>query len=90
MLGKLIGAVVGGKMAEQTKDISGPAGAAIGAAVPFIISRMSIPAMIAMGVGGYAVKRYMDRKEPTTPQTPATATHSTPSTPATLSQPVAA
>ena len=90
MLGKLIGAVVGGKMAEQTKDLSGPAGAAIGAAVPFIISRMSIPAMIAMGVGGYAVKKYMDRKDPAKPETPATTTSETPSTPASIPQPVAA
>ena len=70
MLTKMIGALVGGKMAQNAKDISGPTGAAIGAAVPFIVSRLSIPAMIAMGVGGYAVKKYMDRKEQSTVDVP--------------------
>ena len=90
MLTKMIGALVGGKMAQNAKDISGPTGAAIGAAVPFIVSRLSIPAMIAMGVGGYAVKKYMDRKEPAKPETPATTTNATPDTPASVPQPVAA
>ena len=90
MLTKMIGALVGGKMAENAKNMSGPTGAAIGAAVPFIISRMSIPAMIAMGVGGYAVKKYMDRKQQSDPDTQTTTTSKAPKTPAAIPQPVTA
>ena len=68
MLSKIIGAGIGGKLAQQTKGIGGTTGAAIGAAVPFIVSRMSIPAMIAMGVGGYAVKKYLDKKNASEPE----------------------
>jgi hypothetical protein len=63
MIGKMIGALVGGKMAQNARGIGGPTGAAIGAAVPMVLSRLSIPAMLVMGVGGYAVKKYMDRKD---------------------------
>ncbi|GAA4048098.1 hypothetical protein [Parerythrobacter jejuensis] len=63
MLTKMIGALVGGKLAQNAKNVGGPTGAAIGAAVPFLLARMSIPAMIAMGVGGYAVKKYIDKKD---------------------------
>ena len=67
MIGKIVGAVLGGSIASQTRSIGGPTGAMIGAAVPFVLRRMSIPGMIALGVGGYAVKKYLDRK-PDLPQ----------------------
>lgn len=63
MLGKMIGALVGGKLAKQTKGMGGTTGAIIGAAAPVVLRRMSIPAMIAMGVGGYAVKKFLDKKD---------------------------
>ena len=62
MLGKMIGAIVGGNIAEKTRGVSGPTGAILGAAVPAVIARMSIPGMIAMGVGGYFVKKHLDKK----------------------------
>lgn len=62
MLGKIVGAVVGGKIAERTRSVSGPTGALLGAAVPAVIARMSLPAMLAVGVGGYFLKKRMDRK----------------------------
>lgn len=65
MIGKMIGAIVGGKIAEKTRGVSGPTGALIGAAIPAIpavIARMSLPAMLAVGVGGYFVKKHLDRK----------------------------
>ncbi len=61
MFGKIIGGLVGGKLAQQSKNMGGTTGAMIGAAVPMIISRMSIPGMIAVGVGGYAVKKFLDK-----------------------------
>lgn len=62
MLGKMIGAIVGGNIAEKTRGVSGPTGAILGAAIPAVIARMSIPGMIAMGVGGYFVKKHLDKK----------------------------
>lgn len=62
MLGKMIGAIVGGNIAEKTRGVSGPTGAVLGAAVPALIARMSLPTMIAMGVGGYFVKKHLDKK----------------------------
>lgn len=79
MLGKIIGAGLGAKVAERTKSIGGPAGAAIGAAAPLILRRLSIPAMLAIAAGGYAYKKYSDKKEaenatpPRTSKAPATA-----------------
>lgn len=62
MIGKMIGAIVGGNIAEKTRGVSGPTGALIGAAIPAVLARMSLPAMVAMGVGGYFVKKHLDRK----------------------------
>ncbi len=45
-------------------------------AVPFVISRVSLPAMVVLGVGGYVAKRYMDKNaaeqaaKPTPPPAP--------------------
>ncbi len=63
MFGKVIGAVVGGKVAQRTKNIGGPAGAAIGVASTMILRRLSFPAMAALAVGGYAYKRFVADKE---------------------------
>lgn len=63
MFGKIIGAAVGGKLAKQTSGMGGTTGAMIGAAVPFVLSRLSIPAMIVLGVGGYAAKKFLDKDD---------------------------
>ncbi|MBV7258716.1 hypothetical protein [Erythrobacter crassostreae] len=68
MLGKIIGAAVGGSVAKQSKSIGGTTGAVIGAAVPFVLSRMSLPAMVALGVGGYVAKKYFGKSEETLPK----------------------
>lgn len=69
MIGKIIGAAAGAKVAKQTSSIGGPVGAAIGAAAPFVLRKMSIPAMLIMGAAGYGIKKYMDSQEKTdTPQ----------------------
>lgn len=66
MLKKIIGAAIGAKLAKNSPAVGGAAGAAMGAAVPFVLSRLSVPGMIALAAGGYVAKRYMDRKEPQT------------------------
>ena len=63
MIGKIIGAGLGAKAAQNTKNIGGPMGAAIGAAAPFILRRMSIPAMLAIAAGGYAYKKFSEKKD---------------------------
>ncbi|MAY20511.1 MAG: hypothetical protein CL955_07820 [Erythrobacteraceae bacterium] len=73
MFGKIIGAVVGGNIAKKTQGVNGTTGALLGAAAPVVIRRMSIPTMIAVGVGGYLVKRHLDKREQELPE-PATDT----------------
>lgn len=69
MFGKIIGAGLGAKAAEHTSKIGGPLGAVIGATAPVILRRMSIPAMLAIGAGGYFLKKYMDKKDAGTAST---------------------
>ncbi len=63
MIGKIIGAVVGGKIAENTKGIGGTTGALLGAAAPVVLRRLSIPTMIVLGAGGYFAKKHFDKKD---------------------------
>ena len=66
MLKKIIGGVVGAKLAKKSPKISGTTGAALGAAVPLVLARASLPAMVALGVGGYFAKRWFEKKAPAT------------------------
>ena len=72
MFGKIIGAVAGSKIAEHTRGIGGPGGAALGIGAATIAKRLSIPALIALSAGGYFAKKYLDKKDDaeTTPPTP--------------------
>ncbi|UAB78563.1 hypothetical protein INR77_02165 [Erythrobacter sp. SCSIO 43205] len=63
MLNKIIGAKLGGTIAKKVTGSNSTTGAMIGAAVPFVISRVSIPAMIVLGAGGYMAKRFYDKRE---------------------------
>jgi hypothetical protein len=73
MIRKLIGAAIGASVAKRHKAAGGVTGAVLASAVPFVISRLSVPAMMALGMGGYVAKRFMDRsktkpsREPTPP-----------------------
>lgn len=60
MIGKVVGAYLGGKVAQRVKGIEGPTGAALGVIAPMLLRRLSWPAMVALGVGGYLAKRYGD------------------------------
>lgn len=61
MIGKVFGAFLGGKLAQHVRGIEGPTGAALGVLAPTILRRMSWPAMVALGVGGYLAKKAVDR-----------------------------
>ena len=71
MIGKVIGAFLGDKIAKQAGGIGGASGAALGVIAATALRRVSLPAMIALGAGGYLAKKYMDRKEAEEPVTPA-------------------
>lgn len=60
MIGKVLGAFVGGKVAQHVRGIEGPTGAALGVLAPALLRRLSFPAMIALGVGGYLAKKFVD------------------------------
>lgn len=69
MIGKVLGAFLGGKVAQQTRGVAGPTGAALGVIAPMLLRRLSWPAIAALGVGGYLAKRLVDRG-PTAPRPP--------------------
>ncbi|WP_394269497.1 hypothetical protein [Qipengyuania sp.] len=61
MIGKVIGAFVGDKIAKQTSGIGGASGAALGVIAATVLRRMSLPAMLALGAGGYLAKKFTDK-----------------------------
>ena len=68
MIGKIIGAYAGDKLAKQTSGIGGAGGAALGVIAASALRRMSLPAMIALGAGGYVAKKLYERnRKKTTP-----------------------
>jgi hypothetical protein len=70
MIRSTIGAIIGSSLTKGTPAAGGAAGAAIAAAVPFVISRISIPSMIAIGVGSYLMKRHLDQRDEETAASP--------------------
>jgi hypothetical protein len=64
MIGKIIGAIVGAKAAKsEPGGLGGTGGALLGAAVPMILRRFGPLGLVAAAVGGYAFKRYSDKRE---------------------------
>ena len=63
MIGKVLGAVVGAQAAQHTAKVGGTGGALLGAASVGLLRRISIPALLAIGAGGYAYKKWSDRRE---------------------------
>jgi hypothetical protein len=63
MLGKILGAIAGKRAAERTDKVGGMSGAVLGAVAGSVIRRASIPGLIAFTVGGYALKKYKDKRD---------------------------
>ena len=63
MIGKLIGAVVGAQAAQHTAKVGGAGGALLGVASASLLRRMSLPAMLALGAGGYAYKKWSEKRD---------------------------
>ncbi|GMM93443.1 hypothetical protein [Qipengyuania sp. MTN3-11] len=62
MIGKVIGAFVGDRLAKQTGGINGATGAALGVVATTLVRRLSLPAMLAIGAGGYLAKKLADKQ----------------------------
>ena len=76
MIGKVIGAFVGDKLAKQTSGLGGAGGAALGVIAASVLRRMSLPAMLALGAGGYVAKKVMEKRS-ASKEAPASETTST-------------
>lgn len=63
MLGKILGAVAGKQVADHTAGLSGPAGMIGGVVAATVLRRASLPALVAITAGGYALKKYKERKD---------------------------
>ncbi len=63
MFGKLIGAAAGAEASKFTRAFDGPAGAVMGALAVPLVRRLSLPALVVLGAGGYFAKRYFDKRE---------------------------
>ena len=63
MLGKILGAIAGKNAAEETGALGGTTGAVLGAVAGTVIRRASLPGLIALTVGGYALKKWRKRRD---------------------------
>ncbi|MBT2133090.1 hypothetical protein KK137_01980 [Croceibacterium sp. LX-88] len=73
MIGKMIGALAGAKVAEHARGVSGPVGALLGVGIVAAIRRMSPVTLVAAAVGGYVLKRYAEKQAATKPAPKASA-----------------
>lgn len=62
MIGKIIGGIVGARMADRVRGVNEPTGALLGIGAAALARRLSLPAMLAIAAGGYAFKRYQDKQ----------------------------
>ena len=97
MIKNVIGAWAGAKLAKSSPKVSTPGGAAGGAlaasVLPFVISRLSIPAMLLVGAGAYVWQKQTGTNQPAkSARTAATPARKSPRKAAkrTAKQPVAA
>lgn len=63
MLGKILGGVLGAKAARHQRGVNEPGGALMGVAAVAMARRFGIPGIIAATAGGYALKKYSERKK---------------------------
>ncbi|MGY6551540.1 MAG: hypothetical protein ACXIT4_06535 [Erythrobacter sp.] len=63
MIRKILGAALGAKIVKNAPALGGAAGAAVAVAVPAVVARIGLPAMVLLGAGGYLYKRYRDKRD---------------------------
>ena len=62
MLGKIIGGIVGAKAADHVRGVNEPGGALLGIGAAALARRLGPIGLIAAVAGGYALKRYNDKR----------------------------
>lgn len=62
MLTRIVGAFIGAQAAKHIGAIGGSRGMILGTLAFPVIRRMRLPGLLALGAGGYAVKKLMERK----------------------------
>ena len=63
MLGKIIGAVAGRRLARHIDGIGGPGGALLGVGAVALMRRMGPAGLVAAAVGRYALKHHLDKRQ---------------------------
>lgn len=63
MIGKIVGAMIGKRLAQRPGGISGPGGALLGAGAAAVMRRMGPVGFMAAMVGGWAVKRHFNKRQ---------------------------
>ena len=63
MIGKIIGAVAGERLAKQVGGVNGAGGALLGVGAAAVIRRLGPLGLVAATVGGYFLKKHLDKKD---------------------------
>ena len=63
MLGKILGGIAGARAARHTNKVGGMSGALMGAVAGSALRRASLPALLALTAGGYALKKWKDKHD---------------------------
>ncbi|MFB0612825.1 hypothetical protein [Aurantiacibacter poecillastricola] len=61
MIGKLIGAGLGAKLGTESRKIGGTTGAILGAVAVPVVTRLRLPALLALAGGGYLASRLANK-----------------------------
>lgn len=83
MIKNILGAAVGAQLAKNSSKVDNGTGAILGSIAPALIARVSLPALIAIGAGGYLLKRHRDQKAANTAYSGTSAMPATATAPAT-------
>ncbi|MEE4454634.1 hypothetical protein [Novosphingobium resinovorum] len=63
MFGKILGAIAGSQVAQHVRGIDGAGGAVLGVAATSVLRRLGPVGLVAAGLGGYALKRHLQKRE---------------------------
>lgn len=62
MIGKIVGAVAGERIAQRVSGVSGTGGALLGVGAATLLRRLGPLGLLAAAAGGYAFKKHRDRR----------------------------
>lgn len=63
MFGKILGAIAGSQVAQHVRGVDGTGGAILGVAATSVLRRLGPVGLIAAGMGGYALKKHLERRD---------------------------